>query len=34
MTIPVQSYLIAIAAGIIDEAEIQPSTGIFVLAEP
>jgi len=33
MSIPVQSYLIAIAAGIIDEAEIGTSN-IWVLAEP
>lgn len=34
MRIPVQSYLIAIAAGIIDEAQIGMNTGIYVLAEP
>jgi len=33
MSIPVQSYLIAIAAGIIDEAEIENSN-IWILAEP
>lgn len=33
MSFPVQSYLIAIAAGIIDEAEIGTSN-IWVLAEP
>ncbi len=33
MAIPVQSYLIAIAAGIIDEAEIE-SSNIWILAEP
>lgn len=33
MSIPVQSYLIAIAAGIIDEAEIGNSN-IWILAEP
>jgi len=33
MSIPVQSYLIAIAAGIIDEAEIG-SSNIWILAEP
>lgn len=34
MGIPVQSYLIAIAAGIIDEDEVKQNTGIYILAEP
>lgn len=34
MGIPVQSYLIAVAAGIIDEDEVRQNTGIYVLAEP
>ncbi len=34
MAIPVQSYLIAVAAGIIDEAEVKQNTGVYVLAEP
>jgi len=34
MAIPVQSYLIAVAVGIIDEAEVKQNTNIYVLAEP